>query len=525
MTVADLVVRGRIVTLAAWVADPLGIVEALAIRHGRVLAAGSWSDVSSLVGPATRRLELAPDEAILPGLTDAHLHLADAAVAAVQLELESAPTLAVALERIHDVHEGLTDPSAWLRGGGWDAGRWGTWPTAADLDRVAPGRRVILWSHDLHAVWVSPAALSVANVTAETDDPPGGLIRRLDGGSPAGVLHEDATGLVTAHAPVLAGPVLDDLIEAYTRRLLSFGITAIHDPSELEMDSTLGKGFAAIERLGAADRLPIGAPLGPAEGRARVGWLKLFGDGTLGSRTAALLAPYEPEPGRGDPPGGPTGVYVTSPEEMTLLAARAATAGITTQIHAIGDRSLRAALDALEPTTGRTALRARVEHVQLVDPADMPRFARAGILASVQPGDLRDDAAKARRAWGPRADTSYPWRSLVRGGAVVAFGTDAPAADDRPWPALAAALTRSDPSWPAGTPALGPQESLTLGEALRAASVAGAEAANETDRGRLVAGHRADMAVVPSDALVDPDVLRAVHPRLVMVDGVVAFEA
>ena len=233
MTVADLVVRGRIVTLADGLPDPLGVVEALAIRSGRVLAAGTASQIEALVGPPTRRLNLAPDEAIVPGLTDAHLHLADAAVAAVQLDLDSAPTLAVALDRIHDADMTLADPTAWLRGGGWDAGRWSAWPTAADLDRVAPGRRVILWSHDLHAVWVSSPALAAAGLTAATDDPPGGMIRRSADGAPEGVLHEDATGLVTAHAPIPAGEVLDELIERYARWLLSFGVTAIHDPSEL----------------------------------------------------------------------------------------------------------------------------------------------------------------------------------------------------------------------------------------------------------------------------------------------------
>ena len=552
MSHADLMVLGRIVTLGTAgdadpaSANPLGVVEAIAISSGRVIAAGSASEVEGLAGPRTRRLDISPDEAVLPGLTDAHLHLADAAVAAIQLALGSAPTLEAALEVIGEASRALADPDTWLRGGGWDAGRWGRWPTASDLDRVAPGRRVALWSHDLHAVWASGAALAAARVTAETPDPPGGLIRRSDDGTPAGVLHEDATGLVTAHAPVPDGALLEERIGRYARRLLSYGITAVHDPSELEMDSTLEKGFAAIERLATAGRLPIrvhagirrgaldlaierglrsGAPLGPAEGRARVGWLKLFGDGTLGSRTAALLAPYEDEPGRGEPPGGPTGVYVTSPEEMNLLARRAAEAGIATQIHAIGDGSLRAALTALEPTAGRTALRARVEHVQLVDRADLPRFAPSGIVASVQPGDLRDDAARARRAWGARADASYPWRSLVRSGAVVAFGTDAPAADDRPWPALAAAITRHDPSWPAGTASFGGQESLTLDAALRAACVSAALAAGEDDRGRLTTGQRADLVVIPAAALRDADVLRAVGPRLVLVDGAVAFEA
>jgi predicted amidohydrolase YtcJ len=542
----DLVIVGRIATLAGDEADDLGIVEAIAIDKGRVLLAGTRAAIDELAGPATRRLALGPDEAVIPGLTDGHLHLADAAVAAVQLELETAPTLDVGLARIRTAHEALDDPEAWLRGGGWDAGRWGAWPTAAALEATVPGRRVVLWSHDLHAVWVSPAALTAAGVSAATPEPTGGIVRRLADGTPEGVLHEDATGLVTAHAPTLDGERLADLIERYCRRLLSFGVVAAHEPGELESDVRLEHGFTAIRRLAEAGRLPIrvhagirkgalelaiarglrsGDPLGPPDGRARMGWLKLFGDGTLGSRTAAIFAPYLDEPARGAPPAGPLGTFVTEPAEMSALAETAARAGIATQIHAIGDRSLRAALDALEPTVGRTALRPRVEHVQLVDGADLPRFGRSGIVASVQPADLRDDAAKARRAWGPRSERSYPWGRLLGSGATLAFGTDAPAADDDPWPALAMAVRRRDPSWSPDVPSFGPTEAITLPQALRAACVGAATAAAETDRGRLTPGQRADFLVIPAVALADPEVLRTARPRRVFMDGAVVHEA
>lgn len=542
---ADLVVVGRIVTLAGDSADDLGIVEAIAIEGGRVRAAGRRSDVEALAGAATRRIVLGDDEAIIPGLTDGHLHLADAAVAAVQLDLDATPTLEAGLALVRAAHEALTDPAAWLRGGGWDAGRWGGWPTAAGVERAAPGRRVVLWSYDLHAVWASPAALAAAGVTAATADPPGGIVRRLADGSPEGVLHEDATGLVTAHAPTIDGERLADLIERYCRRLLGYGVVAAHEPGELESDDRLVRGFAAIERLAAAGRLPIrvhagmrrgalglaiehglrsGAPLGPADGMARIGWLKLFGDGTLGSRTAAILEPYVEEPSRGEPPAGPLGTYVTDPADMASLAATAAGAGIATQIHAIGDRALRAALDALEPTVGRTPLRPRIEHVQLVDDADVPRFGRSGIVASVQPADLRDDAAKARRAWGARAETSYPWARLVASGATLAFGTDAPAADVDPWPALAMAVRRRDPSWPSDIPSFGPAEAITLPGALRAACVGAAIVAGETDRGRLTAGQRADLLVIPAAALTDMAALRTTRPRLVLMGGAIVHE-
>jgi hypothetical protein len=569
---ADLVVRGRIVTLDA-PADPtgatagaagaagataLGMWDAIAIRAGRIVAVGRAQDVEPVTGPGTARLDLAPNEIALPGLTDAHLHLADAAAASDQVDLERAPSLAAGLTLVRSAHEDLGENDGWLRGGGWDAGRWGGWPTAADLEGVAPGRPVLLWAHDLHSVWVSARALSLAGISRDTPDPPGGVIRRLADGTPAGVLHEDATLLVTRFAPSPAGEELADRIETYARRLLALGVVAVHEPGELEMDSALERGFAAIGRLAQAGRLPIrvhaglrrgaldvaiarglrsGDPLAdrigdrmgdrpdPADGRARVGWLKLFGDGTLGSRTAALLAAYEADPERGDPPAGPLGLLVTPPDEMAELAERAATAGIATQIHAIGDRALRAALDALAPTAGRTALRPRIEHVQLADALDLPRFAAQGIVASVQPNHVADDAPKARRAWGDRADDSYPWRRLVESGATVAFGTDAPADTEDPWPGLAMAVTRRDPRWPVAAQAFAPQEALSLRQALWAACVAPAIAAGEPDRGRLSVGQRADLIVVPAAILENVDVLRQARPRLVLLDGRVQYEA
>jgi predicted amidohydrolase YtcJ len=342
------------------------------------------------------------------------------------------------------------------------------------------------------------------------------------------------------------------LIERYARSLLRLGIIAVHDLGELETDSRLERGFAALGRLGAEGRLPVrvhagirrgalslamerglrsGDPLGtlPSStelgGGAKIGWLKLFGDGTLGSRTAALLEAYTPDAERGDPPGGPAGMLVTEPGEMRELAATAASAGLATSIHAIGDRAVRAALDALEPTSGRIRLRPRVEHVQLVDRDDLPRFGASGVVASVQPGHLAGDAANARRAWGERIERGYPWRDLLDGGASLVFGSDAPAGDVDPWPALVLAVTRRDPGWPRTEPAFEPRQVITLGEAIRAACVAGPTAAGETDRGRLTVGQRADLIVVPAAILADMDALRVARPRLVMMDGRVVAES
>ena len=549
MTAADLVITGRIATLAGDAG--FGWVEAIAIRNGRVIASGTIAEIQPLVAARTEQIALAPDEAAMPGMTDAHLHLAEGALSAGRLDLTQSPTLDDALSLVAERHAAL-DPDGWLEGHGWDADRWGGWPRATDLDRAARGRRVAIWAHDHHSLWVSDAALRAGGVTAATDDPPGGMIRRADDGAPTGVLLETASRLVFGAIPRPSPDELMPAIEALGRELLAVGVVAAHDPGALSPQSGLGPAFEAYRRLSDAGRLPIrvhasvrheqlaaaidagirsGDPIGDANGRAHIGWLKLFGDGTLGSRTAALLEPIEDEPGHPLPPGTERGVFLTTPEQLAELAGRAAGARISCQIHGIGDAAVRAALDALAPTAGRTRLSPRIEHVQLVAPDDLGRFAAQHIAASVQPVHLRGDAEVARRLWGRRAEAfGYPLASLVRGGAVVAFGTDAPVESIDPWPGLAMAVTRRDPGWAADVPAFGPAEALTLAEALRAACVAPAVLAAEgADRGRLVPGHRADVVVVPRAALEEPaepgGALTTARPRLVLVDGVVAFEA
>lgn len=546
---ADLLVTGRIVTLAG--DSGLGLVEAIAVRHGRVVAVGRRSDLEPLVGPATRRLVLAPDEVVIPGLTDAHLHLADAAVATRKVDLAGAGTYEEGLALLAAAHPAQADPDAWLEGLGWDAERWGRWPSGVDLERVAPDRKVAVWAHDHHAYWVSPAALAAAGITAGTQDPPGGVIGRDAEGNPNGLLMEAAARLVSVCIPTPTTDALATLIERLARQMVATGLTAVHDPGGVAPDPGLTYGIPAYRLLAEGSRLPLrvhacvrqeslataiesglrsGEPLGPAEGRARIGWMKLFCDGTLGSRTAAMLAPFESEPDRPAPPGGPLGVWITSPEVLSALVAQGAAAGVASQIHAIGDGAARAALDALEPSAGRVPLMPRLEHVQLVDPADLPRFARSGIAASIQPIHLRSDAATAHRVWGERAERiGYPWASLVASGAVLPFGTDAPVEPWDPWPGLEIAVTRRDPTWGEDAPAFAPTEGLTLDRALRAICVDGAVSAREADRGRLTPGQRADLVVIEAAALAEPvepgGPLGRTRPRCVLVDGVVVFEA
>lgn len=546
---AELIVEGRIATLAGGAG--FGWVEALAIAGGRVLAVGSAAEVAATAGPVTRRLVLDPSEVAIPGLTDAHLHLAQGAISARQVDLSTAATLDEGLRRIAEAHGRLLGPDDWLLGHGWESDRWGGWPTADDLERVAPGRAVALWAHDHHSLWASRLGLRRAGIGTGTPDPDGGEIRRGADGVPTGVLHEAAAGLLAARVPA---PTPDELVTAIpdlARQLVALGVVAVHDPGDLVPDPTLAGAFAAYALLSDAGRLPVrvhaslraeaiaiaaerghrsGTALGAnADPRARVGWQKLFADGSLGSRTAAMLEPFTFEAERPLEAGRERGIFATEPGALAQLTASAARVGIVTQIHAIGDAALRAALDALEPHAGQGLLRTRIEHVQLVDPIDLPRFARLGIAASVQPVHLRSDAAQARHLWGERAERSgYPWRSLSDSGALIPFGTDAPVEPIDPWPGMAIAVTRADASWPTGAAPFGPNEGLTLARALRAACLDAPLSAGEGDRGRLVAGQRADLVILPAAGLDEPvevgGPLATTRPRLVLVDGVVAHE-
>jgi len=544
----DLLVTGRIATFAG--GRGFGWVEAVGITDGRVAFAGSAVDLETRADPFTRRIELDPDEVAVPGLTDAHLHLAEAAIGADHVDLTASPTLEDGLARIADAEAGL-DAGSWLLGHGWNVDRWGRWPTADDLARVAPGRAVALWAHDHHALWVSPEALARAGIDSGRADPDGGIIRRDATGTPTGVLHESAARLVIDLVPVADVAHYERAIERLARDLVPLGVVAVHDPGALSLQDGLGRAIAAYQALDERGSLPIrvhasvreeqlatvqaiglrsGDPLGPPGGRARFGWLKLFADGTLGSRTAALLDPIEPEEERPATPGTERGIWLTPPDRVVALAQRAADAGIATQVHAIGDRSCRAAIDALGPTAGRAALMPRIEHVQLLHPDDRAGFAAHGIAASIQPIHVRADAEPARRLWGDRAETrGYPMRSLLQAGAVLAFGTDAPVEPIDPWPGLSMAVTRIDGSWPPDSAPFGPDERLTIEQAFRAATVGPAVTAGELDRGRLIPGQSADLIVIPTEAVTNPvepgGALASARPRVVVIDGEIAYEA
>ncbi|CAN5442103.1 amidohydrolase [soil metagenome] len=561
MVRADLVVVGRVGTLAG--EQGFGWVEAVAVRDGRIALAGTRREVEELSGPGTRRWRLTAGQVALPGLTDAHLHLATAAIAAQELDLSEAPDRGAILSSIRAAHErsdATGDADTWLLGHGWSLDRLGDWPTAQDLDGLAPGRPVALWSHDHHGRWVSTTALRRAGIDDATPDPQGGVIRRDERGRATGILHEHAAKLVSVAVPLPDAERLAAALASYAERLASLGVVAAHDPGELSDDADIRRGPTLYRGLAQAGALPlrVAASFRPeqlataiergfrsghaavevdaADPRAlchaeryRGGWLKLFADGSLGSRSAALLEPYEAEDGA-RPVGGPAGMLLAPPAWLRERSELAARSGIAVQIHGIGDAAVRSALDILEglprPAGG---VRHRIEHAQLVHPDDLARFGAAGIAASMQPVHLVADAPVARAAWGLRRRWSFPIRSLEASGALIAFGTDAPVESPDPWPGIAMAVTRNSPAWPAREADPYAAESIDLARAIRAACLHPALTAGENDRGRLMPGHRADLVVLPAEMLDDgavaSGVMASARPWATLLDGEPVYRA
>jgi hypothetical protein len=408
------------------------------------------------------------------------------------------------------------------------------------LERVCPGRQVALYAHDHHTRWVSRLALDAAGLDESTADPAGGHLRRDDAGRLTGILHEAAASLVEPAIPAPTDDQMEELIRAQAADLAALGVTGCHDPGELASEKRIQRGPLLYRRLAERGRLPLrvhssirareldhavelGLRSGQGVGRFRMGWLKMFADGSLGSRSAALLEPYTDAATR-PPTGGPRGMFLDAPEELREDLTSAAQAGISGQVHAIGDAAVRAVLDVFE-TVPRGPLTPRVEHAQLVDPADVPRFGRLGVAASLQPVHLRSDAEPARAAWGERAENAFPVGALIASGALIPFGTDAPVEPPDPWPGLAVAVVRREPSRSADTP-LGAPHAIDLSRAIRAACLDPALVAGQPDVGRLTVGSRADLLVVPAAGFGEPfdaAALARTRPLATLIDGEIAY--
>jgi len=515
--------------------------QALALRDGRVLAVGSEAKVKQTAGSQVEAIDLG-GRAVVPGLCDAHVHITWQGLAAQSVLLGDVTSVDDALERIREAAVRLP-AGAWVRGGRWDHSNWGgQWPSAALLDGVVPDRPVFLSRKDGHSAWVNSLALRLAGIDDATPDPDGGQVQRDDAGHATGILLETAQELVRRVMPEASeAERLVGLRAAFTEAL-SYGITSIHVPpggeptdgrnilSDLQLLREQGglalRCLAHIARTDLDAALALGLRSGLGDDWLRVGGLKIFADGTLGSQTADMLAPFEGSDQRGLP--------TLTVEQLNSTIASAIGGGISVLVHAIGDGANRKVLDAIELARrgieGRggemsLALPNRIEHAQVLDPADIPRFAQLGVIASMQPIHATADMLVADRLWGRRCAGAYAWRSLLEAGAVLAFGSDAPVESLNPWWGVHAAATRQARN---GTPAGGwyPEQRLTVREALDAYCLGPAVASGEADhKGALRVGMLADLAVLSADPLAcPPEELHAVVAELTIVGGEVAWE-
>lgn len=492
--------------------------EALLVRCGRVAAIGAFGEVRSLAS-AGARVEDLGDATVTPGLTDAHVHLTTYGLSLRRVDLNAAASVEQAVER---VRAAASTGEGWLRGIGWDVHRWGRLPTAAELDAVAPERPCYFQSHDIHGAWLNTAALHICGITAGTPDPDGGRIVRGPDGEPAGVLLEKAMTLAERHLPAETLDERTDALLAAQAELHALGLTGVHsvDVTGLEDFAALaGEDRLRLRVLQAVqlDRLTQAIESGLRSGFGgewlRIGGVKMFLDGALGSRTAWLREPYVGSEGRG--------INTLPPDEFRHHVARAAAAGISSTVHAIGDAAVELALDVLSSVPPPRAMPHRIEHLQLCPPELWERVGRSGVVASMQPVHLMTDIPAAERHWGhERSRGAYAFAPVLAAGATLAFGSDVPVETVDPRPGLFAAVRRV--GWN-GEPRDGwyPENAVTAEQALRAYTEGPALAAGLAARqGRLLPGYDADLAAWDTDPLAcAPDELRTMRCVRTMVAG------
>ena len=525
-----LLTNGRVHTM-----NPEQVVAtAIVIRAGRVVAVGG-DELLDLRGDGVEWIDLG-GRAVIPGLVDAHVHFQHFALSLQNVDLDGAPTRAAALDRVRAFVDERPSQRGWLRGRGWSQDAWPdrAFPTAADLDAIVADRPVLLSHKSGHAAWANSAALRLSGIDAMTPDPPSGRIDRAADGAPTGIFFEDAIDLVARHVP---RPTTDELVQAMRAAQAycwSVGLTGLHDFDGRDC-------FVALQSLREAGELGlrvvknvpvyrlqhalgVGLRSGFGDDWLRIGGVKIFADGALGSKTAAMIAAYEGEPDN-------LGIVVTDKEEMLERAREAAAGGLSLTVHAIGDRANHDVLDVYEQLRrdegGRPGprLRHRIEHVQVLHPDDVNRLAELNVIASMQPIHATSDMEMADRYWGERARLSYAWRTMWDSGALVVFGSDAPVERIDPLPGLHAAVTRRRADGRPGSDGWYAEQRLALWQAVYAFTGAAARTSGqEANQGMIAAGKLADLTIFDRDLFAVPaDEMLETQIAATIVDGVFRY--
>jgi predicted amidohydrolase YtcJ len=504
-----LYLNGNIYTLDAYV--PYAQAMAIDTRSGRILALGSNDEVRRSGGVHAELFDL-HGRTVVPGFIDAHIHLLETAYRSQRIDASACLSEDEVAELVR-ARAVQTPPGHWIQGGHWDRNLWSAsrFPTKASLDAVAPEHPVALASKDGHLLWVNSRALERAGITAFTPDPATGAILRTGSGEPTGVLQElDATSLIFDVITPPDPQASRVLLEQQLAKLQRNGITTIHDiEGELALHSF--RQLRAEHKLGVRVQMLLPRqmlsqlPNNAEDDLLRIGGIKIFADGTLGSQTAAMLDSFEGNPGN-------RGILALPEREMMETVRAAAAQDLTIAIHAIGDRAAHVALNSIEyaqhaleraqPAASRPAkhIRYRLEHVQLITPEDLKRMRRLGVIASIQPFHAVADRDIAERYWGKRHRRAYAYRTMYEMGIPLALGSDAPVEIFEPLNILYAATMRSDPA--TKRPAWLPEQSLALSTALLGYTLGAAYAgAEESHKGSLAVGKLGDAVVLREDLL------------------------
>jgi predicted amidohydrolase YtcJ len=493
------------------------------------------------VGPATELQQKYPranvvaviDGTILPGLTDAHGHLYGLGLSLDVVDLTGTNSYDEVIARVKQ-RAATATPGQWIQGRGWDQNDWPVqeFPTFAALDAAVPDHPVLLKRVDGHATMASSAAMRAAGITAATRDPDGGRIVRDANGNPTGVFIDAAQPLVERAMPPVSAAQRKARVLASAQAIAANGLTEMHDAG---ID---GATIGVVQELIDEKRFPIrvyamlsdddallaqwfrSGPLVDYGGRLTVRAVKLYADGALGSRGAALLAPYSDDPGN-------SGLMLATPQHVQDVATRGRAAGFQVNAHAIGDRGVRNVIDAYAKAGIAAKDRFRIEHLQVIALDDVPRLVQHGIIASMQPTHATSDMYWAEARLGEeRAKGAYAWRTVLNAGGRLALGSDFPVEDVNPFFGILAAVTRQDQKgWPAG--GWHPSENLTLAEAIRGFTSDAAYAAfEETTRGTIEPGKLADLTIVEGDLFATPaNQLHKTKVRYTVVGGEVVYSS
>lgn len=512
--------------------------DAVAVRGDRIILVGSSRAALDLRGPNTRVID-AQGATVVPGIQDAHGHFTDLGASLQVLRLRGTTSYQQIVDMVR-ARAATARPGEWIEGRSWDQNDWPVkdWPTHQQLTEAAPNNPVYLTRVDGHAALVNKAALDAAAITRDTPDPPGGRLIRDSADEPTGVLIDGAQDLVASKIPPVSDQQLEEqvlLADAETRKL---GLTMVHDAG------TDTRTVAAYKRLIDAGRLKtrlyvmLRGPMSMLEPEFKKGpminygghhlsvrAIKIGADGALGSRGAALLEPYSDEPTT-------SGLMTTSPEEIYAQTVAASRAGFQTCIHAIGDRGNRVALDVFarvqSEVSGARNLRMRDEHAQILDEADIARFAKLNVIASMQATHATSDMpwVPARIGAARAQEGAYVWQRLIRLGVVLANGSDFPVEEPNPMLGFYAAITRQDA---AGHPPGGwmPEERLSREEMLKSFTWNAAYAAHsEKDLGSLEVGKLADFVMLDRNVMtIPPKEILSTRPLMTVIGGEVVFDA